>query len=241
VAGLRAWAVAWGDPAAPLKLSGPHRRATKTIFGRRIGGPCGWVTVRGGARQRPGNSCWFASMTRRCAPLCAAPGPRWLPPASRLRPGPLSDRCGRQPRFANTRPDRGPGRAGQPGRVCRPSLWPARSQLAQAQAQPNGWPGHPGARTRFVGRQGAASRQSLDQDRTASKLAEAVVDAPSSAGGGGPRRHWRWPPPPVSIPPSAWGAPSCRPWVTSRQRALSPGAGPQRVMWRAVPARRSSR
>jgi len=165
-------------------------------------------------------------MTRRCAPACAAaPARGWLPPATVEAQTAL--------RFdvvdSQIRESRRPWPKAEQdnlGVVVQAQALPASGRSpAWAQARPsNGWPGHPWAHDSLV-RQGAASRQFADQDRTALETAKAVGDAQQRQGEAA-RAPWRWPPPPGLNPPSA--RPACRPWVGPAPARPSPGCWPQK-------------
>jgi len=183
VAGLGGWLWLGRSDGGPLKAEVDASRATNDSGQDRR--PCGWVNRFARGRRQGRAAACFASMTRRCAPACAAPRPRLLPsrqPLSRT----LSDRWWSTADSANP-PE--PWPRAEPdnlGRVvqARPT-WPARSQLAQPRPS-NGWPRYAwGARTRWCGRVPPSRQSRWDPRRTVPRNRRSRGDRQQRQVGGG--------------------------------------------------------
>jgi len=191
--------------------------------------------LRGGARQRPGKRCSLDDEEVR-----AACGARRRLASSRqaVEPDRSQNRCvdsqireiaDRGPRPSRDNLGRVVEQAYRPGPESPAGPAQAQQRLAQVTLGRDG----------LVVRQGAASRQSLDQDRHASKPPERG-DRQAAPGGGGPRRPGAGPPQPVSIP--AFARPTLTgPWVDQRQPRSLPVLAAESDVRQLPPRRGGSR
>lgn len=174
-AGLAGWLWLGRSSTGPLRLSG-RIEGYETDLGARIGGRVAEVTVREGERVKPGQLLVRldddevrARLRGAQARLAAA---RQQLNQARSQVDVLDSQI-RESRLTVAQAEQDNlGRVEQ----ARANLASAEAQLAQAQAQQRLAKVTLG-RTESLVREGAASPQSLDQDRTALETAEAVVNA----------------------------------------------------------------